>query len=109
MGAGGVIVPPPGYHQRTWEICKKYDVLYVSDEVVTAFGRLGQWFASKDVFGIEPDIIVSAKGISSGYVPLGAVHLQRPHLRGDLDRPIRTAGSPTASPIPAIRSPARRV
>ena len=73
MGAGGVIVPPPGYHQRTWEICKKYDVLYVSDEVVTAFGRLGQWFASKDVFGIEPDLIVSAKGISSGYVPLGAV------------------------------------
>jgi hypothetical protein len=61
MGAGGVIVPPPGYHQRTWEICKKYDVLYVSDEVVTRFGRLGQWFASKDVFGIEPDLIVSAK------------------------------------------------
>jgi putrescine aminotransferase len=73
MGAGGVIVPPPGYHQRTWEICKKYDVLYVADEVVTAFGRLGQWFASKELFGIEPDIIVSAKGISSGYVPLGAV------------------------------------
>jgi putrescine---pyruvate transaminase len=73
MGAGGVIVPPPGYHQRTWEICKKYDVLYVSDEVVTGFGRLGRWFASKDLFGIEPDIIVTAKGISSGYVPLGAV------------------------------------
>jgi len=73
LGAGGVIVPPPGYHQRTWDICRKYDVLYVSDEVVTAFGRLGRWFASKDVFGIEPDIIVSAKGISSGYVPLGAV------------------------------------
>jgi putrescine aminotransferase len=68
-----VIVPPPGYHQRTWEICRKYDVLYVSDEVVTAFGRLGHWFASKDVFDIEPDVIVSAKGISSGYVPLGAV------------------------------------
>jgi putrescine aminotransferase len=73
LGAGGVIVPPPGYHRRTWDICRKYDVLYVSDEVVTAFGRLGQWFASKDVFGIEPDIIVSAKGMSSGYVPLGAV------------------------------------
>ncbi len=73
LGAGGVIVPPPGYHQRTWDVCKKYEVLYVSDEVVTAFGRLGRWFASKDVFGIEPDIIVSAKGISSGYVPLGAV------------------------------------
>ena len=77
LGAGGVIVPPPGYHQRTWEICRKYDVLYISDEVVTAFGRLGHLFASKDVFGIEPDIIVSAKGISSGYVPLGAVDLLR--------------------------------
>jgi adenosylmethionine-8-amino-7-oxononanoate aminotransferase len=72
MGAGGVIVPPPGYHRRTWEICKKYDVLYISDEVVTGFGRLGSWFSSKDVFDIEPDIIVVAKGISSGYVPLGA-------------------------------------
>ena len=72
MGAGGVIVPPPGYHRRTWEICKKYDVLYISDEVVTAFGRLGSWFSSKDVFDIEPDIIVVAKGISSGYIPLGA-------------------------------------
>jgi len=73
LGAGGVIVPPPGYHRRTWEVCRKYDVLYVSDEVVTAFGRLGHWFASREVFGIEPDIIVSAKGISSGYVPLGAI------------------------------------
>jgi putrescine---pyruvate transaminase len=72
LGAGGVIVPPPGYHRRTWEICKKYDVLYVSDEVVTAFGRLGHWFASQDMFGIEPDIIICGKGISSGYVPLAA-------------------------------------
>jgi adenosylmethionine-8-amino-7-oxononanoate aminotransferase len=73
QGAGGVIVPPPGYHRRTWEICRKYDVLYICDEVVTGFGRLGAWFSSKDVFDIEPDIIVAAKGISSGYVPLGAV------------------------------------
>ena len=72
MGAGGVIVPPVGYHQRTWEICKKYDVLYVADEVVTAFGRLGHWFASKDVFGVEPDIILCAKGLSSGYLPISA-------------------------------------
>lgn len=72
MGAGGVIVPPAGYHVRTWELCKQYDVLYVSDEVVTAFGRLGHWFASEDVFGIKPDIITCAKGISSGYLPLGA-------------------------------------
>lgn len=72
MGAGGVIVPPPGYHKRTYDLCRKYGILYVSDEVVTAFGRLGHWFASKDVFGIEPDMILCAKGMSSGYVPLAA-------------------------------------
>jgi len=72
MGAGGVIIPPKGYHKKTWQICKKYDVLYVSDEVVTAFGRLGHWFASDDVFDIVPDIIISAKGLTSGYQPLGA-------------------------------------
>lgn len=72
MGAGGVIVPPQGYHKRTFDLCKAHDVLYVSDEVVTAFGRLGHWFASEDVFGIQPDIITCAKGISSGYLPLGA-------------------------------------
>lgn len=72
MGAGGVIIPPKGYHKKTWQICKKYDVLYVSDEVVTAFGRLGHWFVSDDVFDIVPDIIISAKGLTSGYQPLGA-------------------------------------
>jgi len=72
LGAGGVIVPPEGYHRRTMELCRHYDVLYVSDEVVTAFGRLGHWFASEDVFGITPDIITCAKGLSSGYLPLGA-------------------------------------
>ena len=72
MGAGGVIVPPAGYQRKTWEICRKYGVLYVSDEVVTAFGRLGHMFASEDMFGVTPDILCCAKGISSGYLPLGA-------------------------------------
>ena len=72
MGAGGVIVPPPGYNERTHALCRKYGVLYVADEVVTAFGRLGHWFASKGVYGIEPDIITCAKGLTSGYLPLGA-------------------------------------
>ena len=53
MGAGGVIVPPPGYHKRTAEVCREYEVLYISDEVVTAFGRLGHFFASEDVFDID--------------------------------------------------------
>lgn len=72
MGAGGVIVPPKDYHKRTHQLCKQNDILYISDEVVTAFGRLGHMVTSEDVFGIEPDIIVMAKGLSSGYVPLGA-------------------------------------
>jgi len=72
LGAGGVIVPPPGYHRRTRELCRRYDVLYVSDEVVTGFGRLGHMLASEPLFGIEPDVITCAKGITSGYAPLGA-------------------------------------
>jgi putrescine---pyruvate transaminase len=72
LGAGGVIVPPQGYHRRTRELCRHYDVLYLSDEVVTGFGRLGHMFASQDVFGIEPDLLVCAKGLTSGYQPLGA-------------------------------------
>lgn len=72
LASGGVIVPPQGYHQRCLEVCRRHDVLYISDEVVTGFGRLGHWFASESVFGIEPDIITSAKGLTSGYMPMGA-------------------------------------
>lgn len=73
MGAGGVIVAPKGYHARALEVCRRNDILYVSDEVVTAFGRLGHMFASEEAFAIEPDMIACAKGITSAYVPLGAV------------------------------------
>ena len=73
MGAGGVIVPPEGYHRRVRDLCSEYDILYVADEVVTGFGRLGHWFASAGLFGVQPDIITCAKGITSGYLPLGAV------------------------------------
>jgi len=72
QASGGVIVPPEGYLRRCWELCRRYDVIFIADEIVTAFGRLGHWFASKEVFGIEPDIITCAKGLTSGYVPLGA-------------------------------------
>jgi len=72
MGAGGVLVAPKGYHQRIFDLCKEHHILYISDEVVTAFGRLGHFFASEAVFGIQPDIIISAKGLTSGYIPLGA-------------------------------------
>lgn len=73
LGSGGVIVPPEGYNRRTWEVCRANDIIYVADEVVTGFGRLGHWFVSKDMFGVEPDIITCAKGLSSAYLPLGAV------------------------------------
>ncbi len=72
MGAGGVLVAPAGYHRRMKEICEAHGILYVSDEVVTAFARLGHFFASRERFDVQPDIIVVAKGITSGYIPLGA-------------------------------------
>lgn len=72
QASGGVIVPPEHYLPRALAICRKYDVLYISDEVVTAFGRLGHVSASEAVFGITPDIITCAKGLTSGYVPMGA-------------------------------------
>ncbi len=72
MGAGGVLVAPEGYHRGAWEVCQKHDVLFVADEVVTGFGRLGEWMASEALFGFVPDVMILAKGINSGYVPLGA-------------------------------------
>lgn len=71
QNSGGCFPPPPGYFKRVREICDKYDVLLVSDEVICAYGRVGDFFACK-ALGYEPDMITSAKGITSGYVPLGA-------------------------------------
>lgn len=82
MAGGGVIVPPGGYHQATLALCRKYDIVYISDEVVTGFGRLGHFFASEASFGIVPDIITCAKGITSGYFPLGAVLISDRLLEG---------------------------
>jgi len=73
MASGGVIVPPPGYLKRMQDLCRQNDILFIADEVVTAFGRLGHVFASEAVFGIEPDMITFAKGVTSGYFPLGGV------------------------------------
>ena len=72
MGAGGIIVAPDGYHQRMREITAENDIKYIADEVVTAFGRLGHMFSSKDKYGMQPDIINTAKGLTSGYQPLAA-------------------------------------
>ena len=59
--------------RRMWEVCQRHDILFIADEVVTAFGRIGHWFASEDEFEVVPDIITTAKGITSGYIPLGAM------------------------------------
>ena len=72
QNAGGCFPPPPGYFERVREICDEYDVLLVSDEVICAFGRVGSMFACKD-FNYVPDIITCAKGLSSGYSPIGAM------------------------------------
>jgi putrescine aminotransferase len=70
QGAGGVIVPPAGYLAQLRELCRRNDILFVADEVITGFGRLGAWFAS-ELWSLEPDLMTVAKGITSGYVPLG--------------------------------------
>ncbi len=72
QNAGGCIPPPPGYFQRVREICDRHDVLLVSDEVICAFGRLGHAFGAER-YGYQPDIITCAKGLTSGYAPLGAM------------------------------------
>ena len=98
MGAGGVIVPPRGYWEKMQAVCRKYDVLLVADEVINGFGRTGTMFACEH-FGIEPDILVLSKQITSSYLPLAAVlitdaiyqahrrqHRQDRHLRPRLHR-----------------------
>lgn len=73
IGAGGIYLPPEGYLTEVRDICREHDILFVVDEVVTGFGRIGgSWFASTR-FGLEPDMITTAKGLTSGYVPMGAV------------------------------------
>lgn len=72
QGAGGVIVPPKTYWPEISRICKAYDILLVVDEVICGFGRTGEWFGS-DYFGVEPDLMPIAKGLSSGYLPIGGV------------------------------------
>ncbi len=72
MGVGGMLVPPDDYWPRVSALLRKHGILLIFDEVVTAYGRVGEWFAAQ-YFGVDPDIIVTAKGITSGYIPLGAV------------------------------------
>jgi len=74
QGAGGVVIPPPGYFARVQAILKKHDILFIVDEVITGFGRLGQWFGTQ-VFGLQPDMITVAKMMTSAYVPMSALYV----------------------------------
>jgi 4-aminobutyrate--pyruvate transaminase len=72
FGSGGVIVPPKGYYEKVQAVLRKYDILFVADEVISGFGRLGHMFGC-EAFGIEPDMIILAKALSSGYQPISAL------------------------------------
>ncbi|HWF24460.1 MAG TPA: aspartate aminotransferase family protein [Solirubrobacteraceae bacterium] len=85
QNAGGCFTPPSGYFQRVREICDEYDVLLISDEVICAWGRLGEWFGA-DRYGYQPDLITTAKGLTSAYAPMGALiasdRVAEPFLHG---------------------------
>ena len=87
QNAGGCLVPPPGYFQRVREICDRHGALLVSDEVICAFGRLGDWFGAGRL-GYEPDMLTFAKGLTSGYAPLGGVL-----VNDRVSEPFLTAGT----------------
>ncbi|WP_134666658.1 MULTISPECIES: aspartate aminotransferase family protein [unclassified Amycolatopsis] len=76
LGVGGMVPPPEDYWPRVQEVLRRHGILLIVDEIVTAFGRTGHWFGSEH-FGIEPDMIVTAKGLTSGYIPMGAVLIGR--------------------------------
>jgi putrescine aminotransferase len=101
QGAGGVIVPPPGYLKELRALCRANDILFVADEVITGFGRIGDWFAS-NLWDLQPDLLVTAKGITSGYVPLGATMVadevaQTLHRGGYLAHGFTYSGHPVAA------------
>jgi adenosylmethionine-8-amino-7-oxononanoate aminotransferase len=102
MGAGGVIVPPDSYFPKLRQICDQYDVLLIADEVITGFGRTGRWF-SLGHWGVEPDIVSFAKGVTSGYLPLGGNILsKRVHdsiLNAPLDRRYMHAATYSGHPV----------
>lgn len=76
IGAGGVIPPAPEYFPKIRQICDKHEVVFIADEVITAFGRTGKWFAL-DHWGVQPDVVVFAKGVTSAYLPLGGVMVSK--------------------------------
>jgi L-2,4-diaminobutyrate transaminase len=107
MGSCGVVIPPAGYYEAIQAVLRRHDILMIVDEVITAFGRLGQWFSAPG-FGIEPDLITCAKGITSGYFPMSAclvsgkvwdVLTADPERAGVFGHGFTTAGHPVAAAV----------
>ena len=95
VGTNGILVPPDGYLAGVRELCDEHGIVMICDEVMAGFGRCGEWFAV-DHWGVTPDLICFAKGVNSGYVPLGGVVISRAHRR----RRSATGRSPAASRTP---------
>jgi putrescine aminotransferase len=103
QGAGGVIFPASTYWPEIQRICRKYDILLVADEVIGGFGRTGEWFAHQ-YFGFEPDLMTLAKGLTSGYIPMGAVALHDRVAKaiienGDFNHGLTYSGHPVAAAV----------
>lgn len=103
QGAGGVIIPPDSYWPRVREILAKYDILFVADEVICGFGRTGEWFGS-DFYGLKPDMMTIAKGLTSGYIPMGGLIVRDEIVEvlnqgGDFNHGFTYSGHPVAAAV----------
>jgi putrescine aminotransferase len=103
QGAGGVIVPPETYWPKIREILAKYDILFVADEVICGFGRTGEWFGS-DYYGLKPDLMTIAKGLTSGYIPMGGLVVSEKIAEvlkegGDFNHGFTYSGHPVAAAV----------
>ncbi|AVO55841.1 aspartate aminotransferase family protein [Ectopseudomonas mendocina] len=103
QGAGGVIIPPETYWPRIKEILAKYDILFVADEVICGFGRTGEWFGSQ-YYGLKPDLMTIAKGLTSGYVPMGGLIVSDKvfeviEAHGDFNHGFTYSGHPVAAAV----------
>ena len=103
QGAGGVIIPPDSYWPKIRDILAKYDILFVADEVICGFGRTGEWFGS-DYYGNKPDLMTIAKGLTSGYIPMGGLIVSDKvasvlHEGGDFNHGFTYSGHPVAAAV----------
>ncbi|AIL64175.1 MULTISPECIES: aspartate aminotransferase family protein [Pseudomonas] len=103
QGAGGVIIPPDTYWPKIKEILAKYEILFIADEVICGFGRTGEWFGS-DYYGLKPDLMTIAKGLTSGYIPMGGVIVRDEVAKvvsegGDFNHGFTYSGHPVAAAV----------